>query len=95
MFDTVRKTEILPSDMLGYKYLEALPAVAAGDANKLLLLPSGASDGMGAVAGLGAAFAQGAAPTTPIEAASAAAPPAAPRARRRRTSRRRFPRPRR
>ena len=48
--------------MLGYKYLEALPAVAAGDANKLLLLPAGASDAMGAVAGLGAAFAQGAAP---------------------------------
>jgi regulator of protease activity HflC (stomatin/prohibitin superfamily) len=61
VFDTVKKTNILPSDMLGYKYLEALPAVAAGDANKLLLLPSGASDGMGAVAGLGAAFAQGAA----------------------------------
>ena len=62
VFDMVKKADILPSDMLGYKYLEALPAVAAGDANKLLLLPSGASDGMGAVAGLGAAFAQGAAP---------------------------------
>ncbi len=62
VFDMVKKAEILPSDMLGYKYLEALPAVAAGDANKLLLLPSGASEGMGAVAGLGAAFAQGAAP---------------------------------
>jgi regulator of protease activity HflC (stomatin/prohibitin superfamily) len=62
VFDTVKEHGILPSDMLGYKYLEALPAVAAGDANKLLLLPSGASDGMGAVAGLGAAFAQGAAP---------------------------------
>jgi len=62
VFDMVKKANILPSDMLGYKYLEALPAVAAGDANKLLLLPSGASDGMGAVAGLGAAFAQGAAP---------------------------------
>jgi len=64
VFDTVKEHGILPSDMLGYKYLEALPAVAAGDANKLLLLPSGASDGMGAVAGLGAAFAQGAAPDT-------------------------------
>ncbi len=62
VFDMVKKADILPSDMLGYKYLEALPAVAAGDANKLLLLPSGASEGMGAVAGLGAAFAQGAAP---------------------------------
>ena len=45
--------------MLGYKYLDALPAVAAGDANKLLLLPSGASNAMGAIAGLGAALATG------------------------------------
>jgi hypothetical protein len=49
--------------MLGYKYLETLPQVAAGDANKLLLLPAGASNAMGAVAGLGAAFAEGAAGT--------------------------------
>jgi hypothetical protein len=49
--------------MLGYKYIEALPAVAAGDANKLLLLPTGAADAMGAVAGLGAAFSEGAART--------------------------------
>ncbi len=62
VFDTVRDKQIRPSDMLGYKYLDALPAVAAGDANKLLLLPAGASDAMAAVAGLGAAFAQGAAP---------------------------------
>ena len=82
VFDMVKKANILPSDMLGYKYLEALPAVAAGDANKLLLLPSGASDGMGAVAGLGAAFAQGAAPDREPEAPrraprqrSAATPP--------------------
>jgi regulator of protease activity HflC (stomatin/prohibitin superfamily) len=82
VFDMVKKANILPSDMLGYKYLEALPAVAAGDANKLLLLPSGASDGMGAVAGLGAAFAQGAAPDKEPEAPrraprqrSAATPP--------------------
>jgi len=82
VFDMVKKADILPSDMLGYKYLEALPAVAAGDANKLLLLPSGASDGMGAVAGLGAAFAQGAAPDKEPEAPrraprqrSAATPP--------------------
>jgi regulator of protease activity HflC (stomatin/prohibitin superfamily) len=65
VFNTVRETGILPSDMLGYKYLDALPAVAAGDANKLLLLPSGASDAMAAVAGLGAAFSQGAAPDEP------------------------------
>ena len=68
VFDMVKKANILPSDMLGYKFREALPAVAAGDANKLLLLPSGASDGMGAVAGLGAAFAQGAAPDKEPEA---------------------------
>jgi regulator of protease activity HflC (stomatin/prohibitin superfamily) len=64
IFDTVRKAGIDPSDMLGYKYLESLPAVAAGDANKLLLLPAGASQAMGAVAGLGAAFAEGAASTS-------------------------------
>ena len=62
IFETVREAGINPTDMLGYKYLEALPAVAAGDANKLLLLPTGASQAMGAVAGLGAAFAEGAAP---------------------------------
>jgi hypothetical protein len=59
VFQTVVKSGIAPSDMLGYKYLEALPAVAAGDANKLLLLPSGASNAMGAIAGLGAALATG------------------------------------
>jgi regulator of protease activity HflC (stomatin/prohibitin superfamily) len=63
IFETVREAGIAPSDMLGYKYLDALPAVAAGDANKLLLLPTGASQAMAAVAGLGAAFAEGAAPT--------------------------------
>jgi len=62
IFETVRTAGIAPSDMLGYKYLEALPAVAEGDANKLLLLPTGAADAMGAVAGLGSAFAEGMAP---------------------------------
>ena len=62
VFKTVAETGIAPSDMLGYKYLEALPAVADGDANKLLLLPAGASEAMGAVAGLGSAFAEGLAP---------------------------------
>ncbi len=62
IFQMVSETGTLPSDMLGYKYLEALPAVAAGDANKLLLLPTGAADAMGAVAGLGAAFSEGSAP---------------------------------
>jgi regulator of protease activity HflC (stomatin/prohibitin superfamily) len=61
IFQMVKETGTLPSDMLGYKYLEALPAVAAGEANKLLLLPTGAADAMGAVAGLGAAFSEGAA----------------------------------
>src|SRR5919206_1267717 len=60
IFDKVRETGTAPSDMLGYKYLDALPAVAAGDANKLLLLPSGASNAMSAIAGLGAAFTEGA-----------------------------------
>jgi len=62
IFETVKGSGIAPADMLGYKYLEALPAVADGDANKLLLLPAGASDAMGAVAGLGSAFAEGLAP---------------------------------
>jgi regulator of protease activity HflC (stomatin/prohibitin superfamily) len=63
IFEMVAQVGIDPADMLGYKYLEALPAVAAGDANKLLLLPTGAAQAMGAVAGLGAAFTQGAAAT--------------------------------
>ena len=53
VFTTVQETGTLPSDMLGYKYLDALPAVAAGDANKLLLLPTGAANAMGAIAGMG------------------------------------------
>jgi len=64
IFTTAAAAGIDPAAMLGYKYLEALPQVAAGDANKLMLLPAGASDAMGAVAGLGAAFAEGAAGTT-------------------------------
>jgi regulator of protease activity HflC (stomatin/prohibitin superfamily) len=63
IFTTAAEAGIDPNAMLGYKYLETLPQVAAGDANKLLLLPAGASNAMGAVAGLGAAFAEGAAGT--------------------------------
>jgi regulator of protease activity HflC (stomatin/prohibitin superfamily) len=63
VFTTAAAAGIEAAAMLGYKYLETLPAVAAGDANKLMLLPAGASDAMGAVAGLGAAFAEGAATT--------------------------------
>jgi regulator of protease activity HflC (stomatin/prohibitin superfamily) len=63
IFEMVRTAGIAPADMLGYKYLEALPAVADGEANKLLLLPTGAADAMGAVAGLGSAFAEGMAPS--------------------------------
>jgi hypothetical protein len=70
----VHDTGTRPSDMLGYKYLEALPAVAAGDANKLLLLPTGAADAMGAIAGLGAAFSEGAAGTKPAPARPAKPP---------------------
>ena len=81
MFKTVAETGIAPADMLGYKYLEALPAVADGDSNKLMLLPSGASDAMGAVAGLGAAFSEGAAPT-PATPATPRRRPASPPSRR-------------
>ena len=75
IFTTAAEAGIEASAMLGYKYLETLPQVAAGEANKLMLLPAGASDAMGAVAGLGAAFAEGAAATrrTP----RSAPPPAA------------------
>jgi regulator of protease activity HflC (stomatin/prohibitin superfamily) len=67
IFTTAAEAGIDPNAMLGYKYLETLPQVAAGAANKLLLLPTGAANAMGAVAGLGAAFAEGAAgtPRTP------------------------------
>jgi regulator of protease activity HflC (stomatin/prohibitin superfamily) len=65
IFTTVQQTGTLPSDMLGYKYLEALPAVAAGDANKLLFLPAGAADAMAAIAGLGAALSEGGRETPP------------------------------
>jgi regulator of protease activity HflC (stomatin/prohibitin superfamily) len=61
IFTTVAESGIDPASMLGYKYLEALPAVADGDATKLMLLPAGAAQAMGAIAGLGAAFAEGAA----------------------------------
>ncbi len=78
IFQSVRESGIDPADMLGYKYLEALPQVAAGDANKLLLLPAGAAQAMGAVAGLGAAFTGGA---TEAGAADPSRPDAAPRRR--------------
>jgi regulator of protease activity HflC (stomatin/prohibitin superfamily) len=61
IFQSVRESGIEAADMLGYKYLETLPQVAAGDANKLLLLPTGAAQAMGAAVGLGAAFTEGAA----------------------------------
>jgi regulator of protease activity HflC (stomatin/prohibitin superfamily) len=67
IFSTVTDTGIDASAMLGYKYLETLPLVAAGDANKLLLLPAGAAQAMGAAVGLGAAFAEGGAPTPPAD----------------------------
>ncbi len=76
IFSTVADTGIDPGAMLGYKYLETLPAVAAGDANKLLLLPAGAAQAMGAAVGLGAAFAEGAAPTPPADPKQPGAGPA-------------------
>jgi regulator of protease activity HflC (stomatin/prohibitin superfamily) len=78
VFDTVRASGIAPADMLGYKYIEALPAVAAGEANKLLLLPTGAADAMGAVAGLGAAFSEGASPTREKDTPRRPSPPTRP-----------------
>jgi len=80
VFNTVEEKGIAPSDMLGYKYLDALPAVAAGDANKLLLLPSGASNAMGAIAGLGAALGMGGEQTAESNSQPARRTPAAPAA---------------
>jgi regulator of protease activity HflC (stomatin/prohibitin superfamily) len=76
IFKAVQESGIAPADMLGYKYLEALPAVAAGDANKLLLLPTGAAQAMGAVAGLGAAFSEGSAAVPAAPRPARPAPPA-------------------
>jgi regulator of protease activity HflC (stomatin/prohibitin superfamily) len=78
VFDTVREAGIDPSNMLGYKYLDVLPAVSAGEANKLLVLPAGAADAMSAVAGLGAAFAQGQAAEPATPARSRRRPPEPP-----------------
>ena len=56
----VQSAGIDPANVLGYKYLEALPAVAAGDANKLLLLPDRAPPTRWQRwPGLGAAFSEG------------------------------------
>jgi regulator of protease activity HflC (stomatin/prohibitin superfamily) len=75
VFGMVRDTGTQPSDMLGYKYLDALPAVAAGDANKLLLLPTGAANAMGAIAGLGAALAEGGTDAPPAKRRPPSPPP--------------------
>jgi regulator of protease activity HflC (stomatin/prohibitin superfamily) len=83
VFGTTREAGIDPADMLGYKYLDALPAVAAGNANKLLMLPPGASQAMAAVAGLGAAFAAGAESPPAPRADARAARPARPEPERR------------
>jgi len=74
VFGMVQETGTQPSDMLGYKYLDALPAVAAGDANKLLLLPTGAANAMGAIAGLGAALAEGGTDAAPAKRRPASPP---------------------
>jgi regulator of protease activity HflC (stomatin/prohibitin superfamily) len=73
VFGVIEKHGVQPADMLGYKYLDVLPRVAAGEANKLLMLPAGASQAMAAVAGLGAAFSSGAGAH-----AAAAPPPSGP-----------------
>jgi regulator of protease activity HflC (stomatin/prohibitin superfamily) len=47
-------------DLLAYRYLEALPELAQGQATKLLLVPSDVTQALGAVAALGAALQAGA-----------------------------------
>jgi regulator of protease activity HflC (stomatin/prohibitin superfamily) len=54
VFAAMGRAGAAPDTVLGYKYLEVLPLLAAGDANKLIVVPGGASQAMGAVAGLGA-----------------------------------------
>jgi hypothetical protein len=58
--------------------IETLPEVAAGEANKLLLLPTGAADAMSAVAGLGAALREGATPPEKPEPRRTPPPPTRP-----------------
>jgi regulator of protease activity HflC (stomatin/prohibitin superfamily) len=47
------------ADLLAYKYLETLPAVANGHATKLLMVPSDAVQALGSMSTLGAAFEMG------------------------------------
>lgn len=59
VFNAIKAGE--PDDrLLAYEYLQKLPAVADGKATKLMFLPSGAIDAMGALTSLGAALGAGA-----------------------------------
>ncbi len=46
-------------DLLAYKYLETLPLMAAGQATKLLMVPTDAVQALGGMAAMGAAFQTG------------------------------------
>ncbi|WP_026378347.1 SPFH domain-containing protein [Agromyces italicus] len=75
VFDAIHRGDADPK-LLGYQYLQMLPQLAQGDANKLWVIPSELTE---ALKGIGRAFtpAAGAPPATGA-APAAAAPPLAP-----------------
>ena len=70
VFDAIHKGDADPK-LLGYQYLQMLPQIAEGPANKLWIIPSELTE---ALKGIGAAFTQR--PTSPADAPTA--PPAPP-----------------
>lgn len=73
VFDAIHKGDPDPK-LLGYQYLQMLPQLAQGDANKLWVIPSELTE---ALKGIGRAFTPGAAGAAPAGGAApgAAAPP--------------------
>ena len=79
VFDAIHKGDPDPK-LLGYQYIQMLPQLAQGDANKLWVIPSELTE---ALKGIGKAFTpqqSGAAPSTPTATSSAtsATPPVTP-----------------
>jgi regulator of protease activity HflC (stomatin/prohibitin superfamily) len=73
VFDAIHKGDPDPK-LLGYQYIQMLPQLAQGDANKLWVIPSELTE---ALKGIGKAFTPtqpGDAPSTPPAATSATAP---------------------
>jgi regulator of protease activity HflC (stomatin/prohibitin superfamily) len=77
VFDAIHKGDPDPK-LLGYQYIQMLPQLAQGDANKLWVIPSELTE---ALKGIGKAFTPqqpGAAPSTPPATTSSATPPVVP-----------------